>query len=295
MRPILAVLLLATLSASSPTLAGSVEAYFQRGDSNLDGALNIADPVATLEYLFAAGTPLECLDAADTNDDGQLNIADAVYTLNYLFTPTSPAPPDPFGTMGNDPTTDALTCTTVDCQDPAIVNAGLSVIQGTVPLPGAIPAQTISQSGVTVEVQQADAELTVDSVTYDPITHTFAVLGTAGAPAVPVTISALFINVSCNVAITSTWSLTGALDAVPVADGASEIVGVTPGSIVVSVDNIDIDFSQCGGLGAISGILNTIFVDAIQGTIGTITDQIALQVTDAFDQLLGAAPLIVCD
>jgi hypothetical protein len=81
---------------------------FKRGDANTDNSVNLADPIFTLNYLFASGPPPSCADAADANDDGGLNIADAVYSLNHLFR-GGPAPPPPGTSVcGGDPTPDAL-------------------------------------------------------------------------------------------------------------------------------------------------------------------------------------------
>ena len=67
------------------------------GDVNLDGAVNIADPVALLNYLFAGGFLDDCLldgggvlspagvKILDWNGDGQVNITDAVAELGCLF------------------------------------------------------------------------------------------------------------------------------------------------------------------------------------------------------------------
>jgi hypothetical protein len=85
-------------------LEGEFDAPFLRGDSNRDGAVDIADPVNTLQYLFSGGARPYCLDASDANDDGELNISDPISVLGYLFLGTSrPAAP---GTMipGSDPT-----------------------------------------------------------------------------------------------------------------------------------------------------------------------------------------------
>jgi len=81
---------------------------FRRGDSNADGAVNLADAIAVLSHLFA-GEELQCLNAADTNDDEKLNVADAVRLLAYLFA-GAPALPSPFGSCGPDPTPGPLTC-----------------------------------------------------------------------------------------------------------------------------------------------------------------------------------------
>ncbi|MEM7163898.1 MAG: hypothetical protein AAF581_00455 [Planctomycetota bacterium] len=62
---------------------------FVRGDCNVDNALNIADPVFLLGFLFpgpSGSNVLTCLDSCDANDDGALNIADSVALLSALFT-----------------------------------------------------------------------------------------------------------------------------------------------------------------------------------------------------------------
>ena len=56
------------------------------GDVNGDGALNIADAIAVLQFLFGEPKPaIPCMKAADANDDDALNIADAITVLSYLF------------------------------------------------------------------------------------------------------------------------------------------------------------------------------------------------------------------
>ena len=60
--------------------------YFVRGDSNVDGRVNISDPIHLLNRLFVGDVdPLSCADAADEDDNGMLDITDAVVTLGYLF------------------------------------------------------------------------------------------------------------------------------------------------------------------------------------------------------------------
>jgi hypothetical protein len=84
------------------------EGGFVRGDDNGDGAINIADPIYSLSYLFQSG-PSMCLNAQDTNADGANNIADAIYGLNYLFV-MGPPPPEPFPSCGPDPAGGVLGC-----------------------------------------------------------------------------------------------------------------------------------------------------------------------------------------
>jgi len=67
---------------------------FLRGDSNMDGIVNIADPIHTLNYLFLNGVDPRCLDAADTNDDEAVDMSDSIYTLFHLFQGEKILPPN---------------------------------------------------------------------------------------------------------------------------------------------------------------------------------------------------------
>ena len=92
---------------------------FRRGDFNADSEINIADPIATLNFLFAGGAPpTACEKAADVNADGSVNISDATFTLNFLFAGGgNPPPPAPFPDCGPEPegsSTD-LTCDGGEC------------------------------------------------------------------------------------------------------------------------------------------------------------------------------------
>ena len=64
-----------------------------RGDANNDGALNIADPVAVINYLFKSGPGPVSIEAGDANLDTLVDLADAVYVINYIFK-GGPAPND---------------------------------------------------------------------------------------------------------------------------------------------------------------------------------------------------------
>ncbi len=84
------------------------EPLFHRGDADNNGKVEITDPMRTLNYLFRAGEPLPCEDAADTNDDGKIDLTDAVDMLNWLFLEgPEPRPPGP-GACGTDPRLDDL-------------------------------------------------------------------------------------------------------------------------------------------------------------------------------------------
>tara|TARA_B100000809_G_scaffold123515_1_gene121633 strand:+ start:705 stop:959 length:255 start_codon:yes stop_codon:yes gene_type:complete len=64
---------------------------------------------AVIGYLFLAGRPPGCFDAADANDDGRLDIADPIFGLDFLFRGGAP-PPAPFPRAGPDPTEDGHDC-----------------------------------------------------------------------------------------------------------------------------------------------------------------------------------------
>ncbi len=86
----------------------SLEQSFERGDANGDGGVDIADAIATLDYLFSSG-PLLCADSGDANDDGTVNIADPIRILDRLFSGGASFP-WPMGECGADLTSDSLTC-----------------------------------------------------------------------------------------------------------------------------------------------------------------------------------------
>ncbi|HAK95384.1 MAG TPA: hypothetical protein DCM87_10360 [Planctomycetes bacterium] len=103
------------LRAHVTGLAIAVAETFRRGDANASGALDIADAISVLGYLFGAAEDTskakvaQCLDAADANDDGATDIADAVKILGHLFADAGPLPA-PFGECAADPTADKLDC-----------------------------------------------------------------------------------------------------------------------------------------------------------------------------------------
>jgi uncharacterized delta-60 repeat protein len=62
--------------------------YFQalRGDVNRDGAIDIADVVYLINYLFVHGpVPIPILRVGDVTCDKIIDVADVVYLINYLF------------------------------------------------------------------------------------------------------------------------------------------------------------------------------------------------------------------
>jgi hypothetical protein len=81
--------------------------FFVRGDTDGNGAVNLSDAVATLDFLFTGGAAPACFDAADATDDGGVNLTDAIFTLSFLFK-SDRYPPPPYPDYGMDPTEDRL-------------------------------------------------------------------------------------------------------------------------------------------------------------------------------------------
>ena len=84
------------------------ESHFIRADANASGAVNIADAVEIIRFLFSIEI-VSCELAVDANDDNSLNIADAVWVLSYLFVGGSP-PSQPFPDCGEDLDPGPLRC-----------------------------------------------------------------------------------------------------------------------------------------------------------------------------------------
>ncbi len=84
---------------------------FKRGDANSDSAVDIADAVNILNFLFIGTVEIECQDAADVDDNGGLDLSDPINLLNFLFSVTSfEVPPPGARTPGIDPTVDGIDC-----------------------------------------------------------------------------------------------------------------------------------------------------------------------------------------
>jgi hypothetical protein len=82
---------------------------FIRGDANLDGEVDLSDPIALLGHLFLGISRIACADAADADDGGSLDITDAILVLQYLYLGGA-SPQPPFPEAGEDPTGDDLGC-----------------------------------------------------------------------------------------------------------------------------------------------------------------------------------------
>jgi hypothetical protein len=55
------------------------------GDVNQSGAVDIADVVFLINYLFMQGPPPDFMELGDVNRDCQVGVTDVVYLINYLF------------------------------------------------------------------------------------------------------------------------------------------------------------------------------------------------------------------
>ena len=78
---------------------------FRRGDANIDGVIDLADPIFVLVHLFISGPAPPCAAAGDADASGFQDIGDAVLLLSYLFS-GGPPPAPPFPGCGSDPAAD---------------------------------------------------------------------------------------------------------------------------------------------------------------------------------------------
>ncbi len=64
---------------------GSISLGFLCGDADGDAAVNVADAVFLINYIFRGGPPPQPMEAGDANLDDAINIGDPVYLINYIF------------------------------------------------------------------------------------------------------------------------------------------------------------------------------------------------------------------
>jgi len=55
------------------------------GDADRSGAVDLADAIFLVNYIFVDGPAPSPLKVGDANGDCRVNIADAVYLIAYLF------------------------------------------------------------------------------------------------------------------------------------------------------------------------------------------------------------------
>ena len=65
--------------------AGFVYIKYVCGDADGNLAVNLADAVYIINYVFKGGPAPDPIEAGDVNLDGAVNIADTVYLINYIF------------------------------------------------------------------------------------------------------------------------------------------------------------------------------------------------------------------
>jgi YVTN family beta-propeller protein len=72
-----------------------IDFNYHPGDANGDWAVNVADAVYLVNYIFKSGpAPAQPAWRANTNDDMAIDVGDAVYLINYVF---RGGPPPKFG------------------------------------------------------------------------------------------------------------------------------------------------------------------------------------------------------
>ncbi len=126
---IISIIFLSNLSAYS-------QEQFRRGDSNINGKVDISDSILNLSFLYLGEGEIHCQDAADANDDGKLDVSDPITILHYLFIGgLILEPPGPF-ICGVDRTTDSLGCSLYDSCEPKLT----VTIKGQASLPSDLPA-----------------------------------------------------------------------------------------------------------------------------------------------------------
>jgi endonuclease/exonuclease/phosphatase family metal-dependent hydrolase len=85
--------------------------WFERGDVDQSGRLNITDAVVILGFLFTAPAPaVFCADSADVDDDGRVAVTDAIRLLQHLYQGGPPPEEPSLGSPGPDPSPDELGC-----------------------------------------------------------------------------------------------------------------------------------------------------------------------------------------
>ena len=85
--------------------------WFERGDVDQSGRLNITDAVVILGFLFTVPAPaVFCADSADVDDDGRIAVTNAIRLLQHLYQGGPPPEEPSLGRPGPDPSPDELGC-----------------------------------------------------------------------------------------------------------------------------------------------------------------------------------------
>lgn len=83
---------------------------FIRGDTNIDGEVDISDAIYLLTFLYSQHDNIACLDSADINDNGKVDITDASYLIDFLLVGNIKEIPPPNTKEEIDLTEDNLKC-----------------------------------------------------------------------------------------------------------------------------------------------------------------------------------------
>ena len=94
-------------NASSGEAAALRTDAFVRGDATADGAVDLSDVAATLDWLFLGQDVPACLAASDANRDASVTITDPLFLLGFLFL-QGPSPASPFPGCGRSARSDDL-------------------------------------------------------------------------------------------------------------------------------------------------------------------------------------------
>lgn len=67
-----------------------------RGDVDMNGTINVSDPIKISNWLFSGGPEPLCLNQADADNSGSVGSTDVVYLYSFLFS-GGPPPASPNG------------------------------------------------------------------------------------------------------------------------------------------------------------------------------------------------------
>ncbi len=90
---------------------------FRRGDVDVNGLLEVTDPINNLTFQFLGTYNPTCMDALDFDDNGAIEITDPIGNLSHQFLGTAPPAPPGAETCGADPTEDTVEGGDLTCVD----------------------------------------------------------------------------------------------------------------------------------------------------------------------------------
>ncbi len=107
---ILLILAIAIIAITQAQEKDKESIPFIRGDTNIDGKVDINDAVYLLTFLYGQHDNIVCQDSADANDDGIVDITDAEALLDFLLIGNIKELPPPNSKEEVDLTEDNLKC-----------------------------------------------------------------------------------------------------------------------------------------------------------------------------------------